>query len=220
MSSLSTIIRLLLLRCPSHVSAFIVSVRINTVNTVFRCWPESYFIKKFPERCKVKFNSSSAVVRIAFIVRILAAILSVYKRSVFGCALLTPGMSMHDLSSLVWPALQSGACEFGRKTTATFRVAVFQASTVHDYYLSVFAGAGATPHGLSASAYFIECGNGQPSECLAGKIDKAWTAFSDRMRFSHCRVLPSRIGSGESRRGISSSASGRLSLAECLTLRI
>lgn len=58
---ISAIAVLLFICCPTYITRLVMSVNVNAVKSMFRCWFTPDFSKKFFKGCKPKFNTSSAI---------------------------------------------------------------------------------------------------------------------------------------------------------------
>jgi len=69
--------------CPSKIALFVIAVYVNAVKRVFSRWSISNFCQKRQEILKQKFNTTSAIIRIAHIFRILTTGFSVVVGFIF-----------------------------------------------------------------------------------------------------------------------------------------
>ena len=151
----SLVVDLLGVRRPANVPRFVVPVCVNAINRVFRRWPHSNFGYELLEGCKAKFNASTSVKIVCFLVGVFASFFS------SGVGFVFAGLQHSVLCARFFVKL-------GRKATTASRVTCLEVSSGAVCYLAACTSTMPTrfPACPSAVSNYLKSPKLKPSQIL------------------------------------------------------
>lgn len=161
----SLVSSLLLLRRPSYVATFIVSIYVYAIKGMFRCWSTPYFGEKIFKRLKPKLNSPIPIVFINGIIGVIATSFGVDISRKLYRFIPIGGFAMRCPRFLPL-VLRPASTRFG---FATFQGVRGGRNTVSTFTLAIPV--------RRAFMNFMKAQNGQIVKNLSGQIDEIGTGW-------------------------------------------